>query len=120
MTVIDGSTGILLDIYQEALVNIKIQENAATAKVPKYIEGARKLPWTGSYINASECHLSYMMLVNACFCMHKYIEGIQPIPHSNEVIEAGSAIIMHLPESGRSDKLFRKTDINFLSGITMG
>lgn len=45
----------------------KIQENAATAKVPKYIEGARKLPWTGSYINASECHLSYMALVNAFF-----------------------------------------------------
>lgn len=52
--------------------------------------------------------------------MHKYIEGIQPIPRSNEVIEVGSTIILHLPESGRSDKLFRKTDNNFLSGITVG
>lgn len=62
----------LIGYIQEVLVRkskYKIQENAATAKVPKYIEGARKLPWTGSYINASECHLSYMVLVNAFFCM---------------------------------------------------
>uniref|UniRef100_A0ACD5X6Q6 Uncharacterized protein n=1 Tax=Avena sativa TaxID=4498 RepID=A0ACD5X6Q6_AVESA len=138
--VIDGSTGYLNGyITRSSGQDIKVQENSGKASASDkgkktvsskqikerplqgdYIEGAIKLPWPGSYVNAKECELGYNPFVNSFSTMRKRIEGTQPAPDKSEVVVAGNTMILLLPESGRSDRLRRKADRNFFRGIKVG
>lgn len=59
-------------------------------------------------------------MINSFNIIYKNVQGISPVPSSEDVIKAGEIFILHLPEAGRSDKLFRTADHGFFDGIYVG